>query len=93
MSLLSDVKGDGTKIPFLDPPKGAGAGVQPITYGTKVALCCQGIEITTQVMVVERFGTTFVGRVLGFTPCTKVPDGLAAGDFIRFQAKDVHRVA
>lgn len=92
MGVVSEVKGDGTKVPFFDPPKRAGVGGRPIACGSKVALFCQGIQVTAQVMVVGQPGTMFVGRVVGFTPCTKIPDGVNAGDFVRFQPEDVHWV-
>lgn len=92
MSVVSDVDANGIKTPFLDPPNHAVAGAPPLTYGSRVALFCQGIQLTAQVMTMERPGTTVVGRVIGFIPAMKTPDGLAAGDAIRFQAKDVHRI-
>lgn len=92
MGVVAEVKGDGTKVPFLDPPRYAQGGARPIACGSRVALFCQGIQLTAQVMVAGLPGTMSVGRVIGFTPCTKIPDGLAAGDFIRFQPKDVHWV-
>ena len=91
MGLLSDVKGDGTKVPFFDSPKHT-MGTPLISCGARVALFCDGIQVTAQVMVLGGPGTMSVGRVLSFSPCMKVPDGLAAGDFIRFQPKDVHWV-
>ena len=92
MGFVSDVKGDGTKVPVLDPPKHAQAGGRPVACGTRVTLFCQGIQVTAQVMVSGGPGAMSVGRVVGFSPVTKHPDGLNAGDFIRFQPKDVHRV-
>ena len=92
MGVVSDVKGDGTKVPYFDPPKNVQAGFRPIACGSRVALFCRGIQVTAQVMVIGQPGTTYVGRVIGFSPCTRIPDGIAAGDFIRFSRNDVHRV-
>lgn len=92
MGVVSEVKGDGTKVPVLDPPKGAQVRAQVVAPGSRVALSCQGIQIIAQVMFSGGPGTMSVGRVVGFSPVTQHPDGLNAGDFIRFQPTDVHRV-
>lgn len=92
MNVLSDVEADGIKVPVFDPPAGAKTGNLPISNGTRVALSCQGAQIIAQVTVIERLGTMFVGRVLGFSPRERSPGGLATGDFIRFRPRDVCRI-
>ena len=92
MSALAEVDSNGIKTPFFDPPPYAQGGARPITYGSRVTLSCQGIQVATQVMIIERFGMLYVGRVTGFTPSVKKPEGLNAGDFIRFTSKDVLKV-
>lgn len=92
MGVVSEIKGDGTKVPVFDPPKNAQVGGRPVATGSKVALFCQGIRVNAQVMVSGGPGAMSVGRIVGFSPITKHPEGLNAGDFIRFQPKDVHWV-
>ncbi len=89
MSVLSDFR---VKEPLFDAPQNTVPANRPLWDGTRVALSSQGIEISVQITAVERLGTVFVGRVLGFSPLGALPDGLARGDCIRFRQKDVHRV-
>ncbi len=89
MSVLSEFR---VKEPLFDTPQNTVPGNRPLCNGTRVALFSQGVEISAQITAIERLGTMFVGRVLGFSPLGALPDGLARGDHIRFRQKDVHRI-
>lgn len=89
MSVLSDFR---VKEPLLDAPQAKVPENRQLFNGTRVALSSQGIQISAQITAVERLGTVFVGRVLGFSPATMLPDGVGRGDYIRFRQKDVHRI-
>ena len=92
MSVLTEVDAAQVHAPDFDKPDGMNAPSLPISKGTRVVLVYHGKRLSAQVTAIERLGTSFVGRVMGFAPHELRHDGLAAGDSIRFRHKDVHRI-
>lgn len=89
MGLVQNLEPENVKEPFFDHPDDLDPSDLRITQGTRVALSYHGKQLSAQVAAIERLGTAFVGRVLGFGLRDERHDDLARGDFVRFRQRDV----
>ena len=89
MNVLSNVEGADIKEPLFDKPEDTDTAALPISKGARVSLKYHGKQLSARVTAIERLGTTFVGRVRGFSPHETSQDDLSPGDHIRFRLRDV----
>lgn len=90
MNVLSDAAAVDIKSPCFDGPDSAYALTEPLSLGSRVFLIYQGQKLSARVTAIERLGTMFVGRVLGFSSHESHVGELTPGDLVRFRPRDVH---